>query len=91
MRIYETKISKEIQTVTAWLEDPTEQLPLLDMDTPEPQQTNSETVKMQKTLTHYKENLAQVQRAKNAISSTTKAPFVWDIAFVEIFNQRGGF
>ncbi len=91
LQSYETKITNDIQTITEWLEDPTEQIPLLDINIPESQQTDSETVKMQKELTRNKENLTQVQCARHALSSNTTSPFVWDIAFVEIFNQRGGF
>ena len=52
---------------------------------------NFETLQKQRELTRYEENLAQVQRAYKALSSNTTPPFVWDIAFVEIFSQRGGF
>ena len=88
---YETQISKDIRKVKVWLENPSEQLTLLEMDPPEPQQLNFEMVEMQKELERHEENLAQVQHAREALSSNTTPPFVWDIAFVEIFSERGGF
>ncbi len=88
---YETQISKDIQKTKFILENPAEQLPLLDVDPPEPQQLTFEMVRLQEELKQHQENLAQVQRARDALSSNTTQPFVWDIAFVEIFNQRGGF
>ncbi len=87
---YETQIDKNIRKVKAWLEDPTEQLSLLDPPQ-ESYQENSKTVRMQRELTRHEENLTQVQRTRKALSLNTKSPFVWDIAFVEIFHQRGGF
>ena len=88
---YETQISETIRTKRIILENPNEQLPLLDMDPPEPQQLSLETANIQKELERHAENLAQVQRASETLSSNTTPPFVWDIAFVEIFHQRGGF
>ena len=73
------------------LENPSEQLALLDMGPPEPQQLSLETVKIQKEIERDEENLAEVQRVREALSSNTTPPFVWDIAFVEIFSQRNGF
>ena len=52
---------------------------------------NFETLQKQRELKRHEENQAQVQRAREALSSNTTPPFVWDIAFVEIFNQRDGF
>ncbi|MDE0088078.1 MAG: Eco57I restriction-modification methylase domain-containing protein [Candidatus Poribacteria bacterium] len=88
---YDTEISKEIRKLKAWIEDPSEQTTLPGMESSEPQQMSLETVNMQKELERHKENLAQVQRAQEVLSSNTTPPFVWDIAFVEIFNQRKGF
>lgn len=88
---YETQISKSIRTKKIMLENPSEQLALLDMGPPEPQQLSLETVKIQKEIERDEENLAEVQRVREALSSNTTPPFVWDIAFVEIFSQRNGF
>ena len=88
---YETQISESIQKTEFILENPAEQLPLLDMDPPEPQQLTFEMVRLQQELKQHQENLAQVQKARNALSSNTEPPFVWDIAFVEIFSERKGF
>ncbi len=88
---YDVEISREIRKVIAWLEDPTEQLPLLDIEQTDTQELDRQTQQKKNELLRHQENLAQVQRARRALSSITKSPFVWDIAFVEIFNQRGGF
>ena len=88
---YETQISKDIRAVEAWLEDPAEQLTLDGIQPSNKQQLNLETRKKREELAHHKENRVQVQRVRAAISSNTTSPFVWDIAFVEIFSQRNGF
>ena len=88
---YEAQISETIRTKKFILENPAEQLTLLDMDPPEPQQLSLETAIIQKEIERHEENLAQVQRAREALTSNTTSPFVWDIAFVEIFSKRGGF
>ena len=88
---YNVQISKEIRKVKAWLEDPAEQLTFEGMKSSETQQLNFETLQKQRELARHEENLAQVQRTRDALSSNTTPPFVWNIAFVEIFNQRRGF
>ncbi len=88
---YETQISRDIRAVEAWLEDPAEQLTFQEMKTSDAQQLSFETLQKQQELARHEENLAQVQRACEALSSNTTPPFVWDIAFVEIFSQRDGF
>ena len=88
---YETQISKDIRAVEAWLEDPAEQLTLDGIQLSNTKQLNSETRKKREELARHKENRAQVQRVRAALPSNTTSPFVWDIAFVEIFSQRGGF
>lgn len=88
---YETQISKDIRSVEAWLEDPAEQLTLDGIARPEPRQLSIETQQKQQELKRYKENREQVRRTLITLSSQTTQPFVWDIAFVEIFSQHGGF
>ena len=88
---YETLISKDIRSVEAWLEDPAEQLTLDGITRPEPRQLSIETQQKQQELKRYKENREQVRRTLTTLSSETTQPFVWDIAFVEIFSQRNGF
>ena len=86
----EQQISKDIRSIRLWLEDPTEQLTFKGIAA-EPEQLDLKTLQKQQELEREKENLAQVQRARTALPSDTAQPFVWDIAFVEIFQQRGGF
>ena len=88
---YDTQLSEKIHTVRTWLEDPAEQLTLDGTSVPEDRQLNFETLQKQRELECHEENQAQVQRARKALTSNTTPPFVWDIAFVEIFSRRGGF
>ena len=88
---YETQISRDIRVAEMWLEDPAEQLTLAGLKSRETQQLNFETLQKQRELARHEENLAQVHRAHEVLSSNKTPPFVWDIAFVEIFSQRKGF
>ena len=88
---YAIRLSRDIRATEAWLEDPAEQLTLDGMSVPEDRQLDFETLQKQQELGRYKENLEQVRRTLAALSSDTAPPFVWDIAFVEIFSQREGF
>ena len=88
---YDTQLSQKIHAVRAWLEDPAEQLTLDGISPPGDRQLNFETLQKQRELERHKENQAQVQRSRKALTSNATPPFVWDIAFVEIFSQREGF
>ena len=88
---YEIQLSRNIRATESWLEDPAEQLTLDGLTPPESRQLNIETVQKQQELKRYKENREQVRSSLTALSSPTTPPFVWDIAFVEIFSQRDGF
>ena len=91
LQSYDIQLLKEIHAAKAWLEDPAEQLTLDGMRPSNAQQLNFETLQKRRELKRHEEDQAQVQRACEALSSNTTPPFVWDIAFVEIFNQREGF
>ena len=88
---YETRISKDIRRTEAQLADPAEQLTLDGIERPEPRQLSIWTQQKQQELKRYKENREQVRRTLTTLSSHTTQPFVWNIAFVEIFSQRDGF
>ena len=85
------QISKNISRIKSWLEDPAEQLTLDGMAVREPRQLDFQTQQKREELAREEEKLAQVERARAAIAADTVPPFAWDIAFVEIFEQRGGF
>ena len=91
LQSYDIQLAKDIHAAKAWLEDPAEQLTLDGMRPPEGQELDFETLQKQRELARHEENLAQVQRVREALSSNTTRPFVWEIAFVEIFSQRDGF
>ncbi len=87
----EFQLDRDIRATEAWLEDPAEQLTIDGLTPREPHQLNIETAQKQRELTRDKENRAQIRRTRAALSSNTTTPFVWDIDFFEIFNQRDGF
>ena len=91
LQSYDIQLSKDIHAAKAWLEDPAEQLTFAGMKIPDAQQLNFETLQKQRELVRHEENFAQVQRVREALSSNTTPPFVWNIAFVEILSQRDGF
>ena len=88
---HEFQLDRDIRATEAWLEDPAEQLTIDGLTPPEPHQLNIETAQKQRELVRHKENRAQMRRTRAALSSNTTTPFVWDIDFFEIFNQRDGF
>ena len=91
LQSYDTQLSKDIRIVKAWLEDPAEQLTLDGIQSATTQQLKIETRRKREELARHEENRRQVQRAREALASKATPPFVWDMAFVEIFSQREGF
>ena len=89
---YETQLPRQIQTTQELLKAlSAEQLMLSEIGGPDESQLDALTRQKQAALARHEENLAQVKRALGALKTDTPPPFVWDIAFVEIFNQYGGF
>ena len=89
---YEIQLPRQIQTTQELLKAlSAEQLMISEIGRPEESQLDEMTKQKQAELAQHEENLAQVQRALGALNSNTAPPFVWDIAFVEIFSQYGGF
>ena len=89
---YETQLPRQIQTTRELLKAlSAEQLMLSEIGGPEESQLDALTRQKQTELARHEENLAQVHRALGALKTNTPPPFVWDIAFVEIFNQYRGF
>ena len=89
---YETQLPRQIETTHELLKAlSAEQLMLSEIGKPEETQLDALTRQKQAELARHEENLAQVRRARSALNANTPPPFVWDIAFVEIFNQYGGF
>ena len=89
---YETQLPRQIETTHELLKAlSAEQLMLSGIGRQEETQLDTLTRQKQAELARHEENLAQVQRARSALNANTPPPFVWDIAFVEIFNQHGGF
>ncbi len=89
---YETQLPRQIETTRDLLKAlSAEQLMISEIGGPEETQLDALTQQKQAELARHEANLAQVQQALGALKTNTAPPFVWDIAFVEIFNQYGGF
>ncbi|MDD5511194.1 MAG: Eco57I restriction-modification methylase domain-containing protein [Dehalococcoidales bacterium] len=57
-----------------------------------PHQMNLEASKYRQEIENLTNELAQIEAARKALSSAREVPFVWDIAFVEIFEgEKEGF
>ena len=58
----------------------------------EPQQIKLDSIQWTKQVESLKVELERIQRPRSALKTIRDVPFVWDIAFVEIFEgERGGF
>jgi hypothetical protein len=58
----------------------------------EPQQIKLESIQWRKQVESLKVELERIERSRSALKTIRDVPFVWDIAFVEIFEgERGGF
>ena len=89
---YELQLPRQIQTTQELLKAlSAEQLMISEIGRPEESQLDAMTKQKQAELAQHEENLAQVRRVSGALKTHTTPPFVWDIAFVEIFKQYGGF
>jgi len=86
-------LKKEIATLTRQIESRLEQGELAGIATGTAKQ---ERLKIEAQCLAQREekqaDLQRIEQALNALSTTTTVPFVWDIAFVEIFEgDAGGF
>ena len=89
---YEIQLPRQIQTTQELLKAlSAEQLMISEIGRPEESQLDAMTKQKQAELAQHEENLAQVRQVSGALKTHTTPPFVWDIAFVEIFKQYGGF
>ena len=87
----ESQILEGIAGLQEWLEDPAEQLMLDGIEKPQAAQLDLATRQKQQELALQQANLDNLQRVQHALTSDAVPPFVWDIAFVEIFKQYRGF
>jgi len=87
-------LEKEILKLQNQIEHPVaEQIGLLTgtVET-KARQRSLEEIKLQRDLEELKENLEKVKSAREALKTVRDVPFVWDIAFVEVFTgEDGGF
>jgi hypothetical protein len=87
------KVQEEIKSLHRKIEGPIERQLRLDGKVEEkPHQIALDSVLWQKQIESLIENLKQIDRARAALRTTRQIPFVWDIAFVEIFeSEKEGF
>jgi len=87
-------IQERIKTLRRKLEGPAERRIRLDgtIEAAPPHQMNMDAARDRKTIEDLTSELAQTESSKKALSAAREVPFVWDIAFVEIFeSERNGF
>lgn len=82
-------IAEEIKILRRKIEGPTEQQLRLD-GTVEKRlhQIELEAIKWQKQVEESTKDLERIDSVRSALKSTKDIPFVWDIAFVEIFEGK---
>ena len=87
------KVQEEIKSLRRKIEGPIGRQLRLDGKVEEkPHQIALDAVLWQKQIESLTENLEQIDRARSALRTTREIPFVWDIAFVEIFeSEKEGF
>ena len=87
------KVQEEIKSLRRKIEGPIGRQLRLDGKVEEkPHQIALDAVLWQKQIESLTEDLEQIDRARSALRTTREIPFVWDIAFVEIFeSEKEGF
>ena len=86
-------IQESIKTLRRKIEGPQEQQMRLDGTIEEqPHQMKLEAIEWQKQVETLTKELDQLSEARTALKTAKDVPFVWDIAFVEIFEgEKEGF
>jgi hypothetical protein len=81
-------LDKRIHDLKRELAKPPEQMSLLGMETPKAAEQLDLFMKAKREdLENTQEELAEIESARAALRTTQDVPFVWDIAFVEIFED----
>jgi len=88
-----TTIDTQIKALRAKIEGPkVRQMRLDGSAEPQTRQLELTAAEWQKQIDSLVEELRHVEEARTALRSARDVPFVWDIAFVEVFEEeRGGF
>ena len=87
-------IEEQIEGLQQQIEGPREQQILIDNTVEErtDHQFELQAIEQRKQVEALTENLNHLREARSALRSARGVPFVWDIAFVEIFTgEKGGF
>ena len=87
-------IEEQIEGLQQQIEGPREQQILIDNTVEErtDHQFELQAIEQRKQVEALTENLNRLEEARSALRSAGGVPFVWDIAFVEIFTgEKGGF
>ena len=87
-------IEEQIDNLQQRIDGPREQQILIDNTVEErtDRQLELQAIEWQKEIEALTEDLDRLEEARSALRSVGGVPFVWDIAFVEIFTgEKGGF
>ncbi|MEQ8464549.1 Eco57I restriction-modification methylase domain-containing protein [Coleofasciculus sp. E1-EBD-02] len=88
------RIQEQIKSIHRKLEEPEhEQIPLLEgVSQVQSRKLKSQIAEWQNQLKLLSQELSQIKQARAALKPNSTVPFVWDIAFVEIFEgEQNGF
>jgi hypothetical protein len=87
------RVQEEIKALQRKIDGPiSKQIRLDGKIEGEPQQIRLEAMQWKKQIESLKVELERIERSRSALKSIRDIPFVWEIAFVEIFEgERGGF
>jgi hypothetical protein len=87
------KVREDIKSLKARLEGPRPyQIDLYGGGSPESRQMSLEAIRQKQAIEKLNAELVAIEASQKALLSLKELPFVWDIAFVEIFEgEKGGF
>lgn len=80
------EIQNKVADLNHRIANPTEELQLEGMASPASSQLDLNTATLEAEVRDLQEDLDRTTRAQQAIRPDTPVPFVWDIAFVEVFE-----
>ncbi|MCL6430098.1 MAG: Eco57I restriction-modification methylase domain-containing protein [Anaerolineae bacterium] len=91
LRERERALEREIRRLNNLIQSPPEQIDLPGMETPRQERLGLEE-KWREQREEKEAELEQVRQALEALRTPGGLPFIWDVAFVEVFEgEKGGF
>jgi len=86
LKVREFDIQSELKKLKQRINQKPEQMTLPGIKTPEPKQLNMLIEQFRKEIERKENELTGIRQALNALKTVHDIPFVWDVAFVEIFE-----